>query len=118
MLSSIIKMGSNHSATSIPGASIATITSQHDIVVFQSAGCPYCSDAIDKLTSAGYEPSVIEATGEQRTELRSLTSSSSVPSIWIKGKFVGGCNDGPEAWMGISKILRNYKMDDLLKGEK
>ena len=91
------------------------ITSKHDLVVFQSASCPYCSNAVEKLTSAGYNPNVIEATREQRNELSLMTHSSSVPSIWIKGKFVGGCNDGPEAWMGISKILKNKKMDELLK---
>lgn len=108
-------MGGNQSADTVPGVPVASIVSQHDIVVFQSYGCPYCSDAIDKLNSAGYTPKVVEATGEQRSELRSLTKSGSVPSIWIKGKFVGGCNDGPEQWMGISKILRNNKMEELLK---
>lgn len=111
-------MGSNQSADSIPGVSITTIASQNDIVVFQSSGCPYCSEAIDKLNSAGYKPNLVEADHEQRNELRSLTSSGSVPSIWIKGKYVGGCNDGPEPWMGISKIIRNNMMEELLNGKK
>lgn len=107
-------MGSNQSGESIPGVSVSKIVTEHDIVVFQSAGCPYCSNAISHLTSAGYKPDVIEANREQRDELAKATNSSSVPSIWIKGKFVGGCNDGPENWMGITKILRNNKMDEFL----
>ena len=107
-------MGINQSADSIPGVSVSKIVAQHDIVVFQSYGCPYCDDAIGQLTSAGYKPNVIEANREQRNELAVATKSSSVPSIWIKGKYVGGCNDGPENWMGITKILRNNKMDELL----
>ena len=44
----------------------------------------------------GQKHTVIEATSEQRNTLKSKTGQSSVPNIWIKGKFVGGCNDGPE----------------------
>ena len=38
---------------------------------------------------------VIEATSAQRNILNQKTGSSSVPNIWVKGKYVGGCNDGP-----------------------
>lgn len=30
-----------------------------------------------------------------RAELGQRTGRTSVPSIWIGGKFIGGCNDGP-----------------------
>lgn len=63
-------------------AEISSITSAHQIVVFQSSGCPYCAQAISALKSAGYEPFVVEATSGQRSALRSLTNSSSVPNIW------------------------------------
>jgi glutaredoxin len=66
------------------------------------------------LKSAGKEFAVVNATSEQRDELFQLTDSSSVPSIWVKGKYVGGCNDGPESWMGIKKILANGKLEELL----
>ena len=105
-------MGSNMSNDS---RGISSIVSSSSIVVFQSSGCPYCVEAVKNLKSAGYEPTVIEASSDQRRELREVTSSGSVPSIWIKGKYVGGCNDGPEPWMGINKLLRNKKIDELLK---
>jgi glutaredoxin len=95
--------------------SVQSIVSSSDIVVFQSSGCPYCSSAIGKLEKAGYTPTVIEASSEQRQELSSSTGSSSVPSVWLKGKYVGGCNDGPESWMGINKILQQNRMDEFLK---
>lgn len=94
---------------------VKTIVGAHDIVVFQSSGCPYCADAISELTSAGYEPTVIEASSQQRKDLASETGSRTVPSVWLKGKYVGGCNDGPQSWMGISKILRQGKINDFLK---
>ena len=30
------------------------------------------------------------------------------------GKYVGGCNDGPEPWMGIKKIVKSGKLNDYL----
>ncbi len=33
----------------------------------------------------------------------------------VKGKFVGGCNDGPESWMGITKLIGNGELDKLLR---
>jgi glutaredoxin 3 len=94
---------------------VSEIVSQNKIVVFQSAGCPYCDEAISSLTASGYTPTVIEASSEQRNEIRQLTNVSSVPSIWLGGKFVGGCNDGPESWMGIKKIIREKKVDSFFK---
>lgn len=111
-------MGQNASSESPTvgrSSSVDHIVQNNDIVVFQRAGCPYCDTAINKLQSAGYNPTVIEATPDQRSELAESTKSGSVPSVWVKGKYVGGCNDGPEPWMGVTKILNNNKMNDLLK---
>lgn len=29
-----------------------------------------------------------------------------VPYLWVHGKYAGGCNDGPESWMGVRRVLR------------
>jgi glutaredoxin len=81
--------------------SVSSIASSSDVVVFSSGGCPYCSQAITNLKSAGYTPTVIEASSAQRAELLASNKSRSVPQIYVKGKYVGGCNDGPESWMGM-----------------
>lgn len=88
-----------------------------DIVVFSSDYCPYCSQAVEALNAAGVASrmKVIEASSSHKNTLRSMTGSGSVPSIWIKGKFVGGCNDGPESWMGIRKIINGNKLNDYLQ---
>ena len=66
------------------------------------------------MKAAGHNPHVIEATSAQRDALYSMTKSSSVPSVWLNGKYVGGCNDGPEPWMGIRKIINSGKIADYL----
>ncbi len=95
-------------------SSIQTAINSSPIVVFVKQGCPYCAGAIEALKTDGRVPNIIEANSEQREELKKMSGSSSMPSIWVKGKYVGGFSDGPEDWMGIKKILGNKKLDELL----
>ncbi len=88
--------------------------------MFSSASCRYCARAINTLISDGYnEPmlKVIEASSMQRKTLLEMTGVSTVPSIWIRGVYVGGCNDGPLAWMGLMKLRENGDLQKLLNGE-
>jgi glutaredoxin-related protein len=36
-----------------------------------------------------------------------------VPAIWINGKFVGGCNDGPMG--GINQVKESGKLEGMLR---
>ena len=53
------------------------------------------------LTLAGARPTLVDLdpkskTGNaRRAELGRITGRSSVPSIWVGGEYVGGCDDGP-----------------------
>jgi len=87
-----------------------------EIVVFSSDYCPYCADAVESLKAAGYEKKmkVIEADSGHKSQLLGITKQRTVPHIFINGTFVGGCNDGPEPWMGIKKLLANGKIKDYL----
>ena len=40
---------------------------------------------------------------------------TSVPAIWIKGTFIGGCNNGPAGFDGIKNLNSSGKLDDMLK---
>ena len=42
------------------------------------------------------------------------TGMTSAPSVWIKGTFVGGCDDGTEPWHGVKPMLSNVKFDELI----
>ena len=66
--------------------SITAITKAHPIVVFSSSTCPYCSEALSVLESNGHKPYVVNATGAQRAILREMTTSGSVPNVWVKGQ--------------------------------
>merc|ERR1712216_378797 len=83
------------------------------VVFFDMAGCPFCRMAEDALKGAGieytklniadYKPALVEATGK-----------TSAPSVWIKGEYVGGCNDGTEAWHGVKPMIANGKFKEML----
>ena len=96
---------------------IESLARSKDIVVFSSEYCPYCQQAIAALKNAGYDDrmTVIEASSDTKAQLLGLTKQSTVPQIFVKGTFVGGCNDGPESWMGIKKCLASGKVTELLK---
>lgn len=47
-----------------------------------------------------------------RAEMASTIGRTSVPAIWIGGKFIGGCNDGPMG--GIIKLDDEQKLDAML----
>lgn len=48
-----------------------------------------------------------------RAEMGDLIGRTSVPAIWIGGKFIGGCNDGPMG--GIVKLEEAGDLDGLLE---
>lgn len=91
-------------------ADVKALISSADVVLFIDSGCPYCSDAVAALKAKGVAHKVVEANSAQRATLRSMTTQSSVPNCWVKGVFVGGCNDGTESWMGIKKMLNNGEL--------
>lgn len=89
------------------------IVASADVVLFEMMGCPYCAQAEAALKEAGikfrkvdintYQPALIEKTGK-----------SSAPSVWIKGTYVGGCNDGTKPWHGVKPLLASGKFQDML----
>mmetsp|Transcript_9730 Transcript_9730/g.9814 ORF Transcript_9730/g.9814 Transcript_9730/m.9814 type:complete len:101 (-) Transcript_9730:421-723(-) len=95
---------------------ITTIVQSNDVVVFSSSWCGFCQQAISALKAGGYPCTVVEVTEPLRDALYQATGKTSVPSVWIKGKYVGGCNDGPEPWMGICKLIRNGEIVKHLSG--
>eukprot|EP00656_Telonema_subtile_P019389 TRINITY_DN2064_c0_g1_i3.p1 TRINITY_DN2064_c0_g1~~TRINITY_DN2064_c0_g1_i3.p1 ORF type:complete len:119 (-),score=22.03 TRINITY_DN2064_c0_g1_i3:233-589(-) len=94
--------------------SVEEMIASADVVVFSSSFCPYCRKAIAALNEAGIEHTVIEKTGEIGSQLQALTGKTSVPSGWVKGTYIGGCNDGTESWHGIIPCIQSGKIAELL----
>lgn len=84
----------------------------NDVLVFSSTGCPFCSEAISSLESAGYSPVVVQVGSAQKRVLADMCGSRSVPKVFVKGNFIGGCNDGGMG--GVLPLLKNGKIAELL----
>lgn len=73
--------------------------------------------AVEALREAKFEPTVIVVTDDMRQDLFKMTGKTSVPSAWIRGKYIGGCNDGPENWMGVIPCINSGKIAEMLAAE-
>ena len=89
-----------------------------DVVVFSSSWCPYCKRAVSSLKAAGYTPKVLDVDsmpGSVRGQLRSkVGGKSSVPQVFVKGRHIGGCNDGGLG--GVLPSLKNGTIQRLMAG--
>jgi len=79
---------------------------------------PFCVKAKALLDTKNVSYTVIEVDevvdGKAiRAEMAELFGRTSVPAIWIGGRFVGGCNDGPMG--GIMKLEEKGELDVLLE---
>lgn len=80
-----------------PSAKVEALLASSPVVVFSKSYCPYSQDVKNLFSSLDVSASVLEldkeADGEAiHDELKSRTNVSTVPSVWIHGKYIGGCD--------------------------
>lgn len=97
-------------------AALDKYIAENDVVVFSWTTCPFCVKAKALLTDLGATYTAVELNTMEngnafRAELAKLTERTSMPNIFIKGKSVGGCNDGP----GVVTLNNEGKLVPLLK---
>ena len=68
---------------------------KRDIVMFGASWCPYCNRVKRALTGARLEFLFVDAGAEMRRTLTAKTGQRTVPYVFVRGRFIGGCNDGP-----------------------
>ena len=71
--------------------------------------CPFCQKAKNLLNQKGIDFEEIDISGNDQKleELEKETGMSTVPQIWIKNTFVGGCDD-------LYKLESEGKLDTLI----
>mmetsp|Transcript_1768 Transcript_1768/g.2092 ORF Transcript_1768/g.2092 Transcript_1768/m.2092 type:complete len:130 (+) Transcript_1768:142-531(+) len=71
----------------------------NNVLVLSKSWCPYCAEAKKILKSYNLtgltilELDEISEGSSLQSEALSLTGQRTVPSIWIGGKHIGGCDD-------------------------
>lgn len=88
------------------------------VLMLSFTTCPYCIKAKACLDEKGAKYKAVELDVDDmgkamRAELGDLVGRTSMPAIWIDGKFVGGCNDGPMG--GVLSLNANGQLDAMLK---
>jgi len=73
-------------------------TSENKVFVFSKSWCPYCTNVKKLLKEIEVSFGVLELDNDPNGStiqdgLKDLTGRSTVPSVWIGGKCVGGCDD-------------------------
>ncbi|MCA9459766.1 MAG: glutaredoxin 3 [Nanoarchaeota archaeon] len=63
------------------------------VKIYTSDYCPYCIRAKMLLKKLGQEYEEVHVGGDVMDELVKKTGWSTVPQIFIDGKFIGGCDD-------------------------
>ena len=105
-------MGNSGSSQGSPNtAAIDELINSHDMVVFSSSTCPFCSKALAALREAGYTPKVVESFDRGALSAK-CGGSTSVPKVFVKQNFIGGCNDGGMG--GALPLLKNGKIKELM----
>jgi glutaredoxin 3 len=79
-------------------AKAQALINENALVVFSKSYCPYCVSVKSLLKSLGAEAKIIELDKESdgsaiQGALAKLTGQRTVPSVFIAGKHIGGCDD-------------------------
>jgi len=86
-----------------------------DVVLFVMPGCIFCAKAEAKLKEHNITYKTVDL-ALHKAEIKNLTGKTSAPSTWVKGTYIGGCNDGTKKWHGVVPMLENGKLQGMLKG--
>ena len=80
------------------------------VVMFSFSTCPFCRTAKDFLDEQSIPYVAMELDllpdnqgNEIRAQLGKFTKRTSVPSIFIGGEYIGGCNDGSPGLLPLAK---------------
>ena len=83
-----------------------------DVIVYSSAWCPFCQQALALLAKKGAPVEVISVDGKAdiRRAMAEKAGKTSVPQIWIGDTHVGGCDD-------LYALEAQGELDRLLTGQ-
>jgi len=68
------------------------------VTLFGKSGCPFCKKAKKALYSIGVHPTIVELDqidggAKVQKRLEEITGKSTVPNVWLNGKFIGGSEE-------------------------
>lgn len=86
-----------------------------EVVVFGDDGSPFCAQAEDALRAHSIAFQRVPII-DHMPALKARCGSTSAPSVWVRGTYVGGLNGGTQAWHGVRKMLESGKLQEMVRG--
>ena len=98
-------------------ARLDSLIAENPVLVLTFETCPYCIKAKEVLDAKKTKYTEVDLTKDPdgkalRAEMGEMLGRTSVPAVWINGKFIGGCNEGPVG--GIVTLNDSGKLDPML----
>ena len=90
----------------------------HPVVAFVESDNAAC----DKLRALFQELEIelVAVDAPRNSPLREAANQraaqSTLPAVFVHGVYIGGLNDGPQAWMGVTRLLATGKLHELIEG--
>lgn len=86
-------------------------------IMFATSTCPFCETARKEMRAMGTVFTEIDLDEEDdgmaiKAELAGITGQTSVPQVFVGGKFIGGCNDGGMG--GVVPLKQSGKLEEML----
>ncbi|MDY7228096.1 glutaredoxin 3 [Hyalangium rubrum] len=82
-----------------------------DILMYSKPTCPYCHRAMALFRSKGVSVKTVDISAhpERRKKMIERSGRTTVPEIFINGRFIGGCDDlyALDARGGLDPLLQD-----------
>jgi glutaredoxin len=85
-----------------------------EVRIFVLTGCPFCERAVAQASGVpGVYVRAEEVDPEVRERLARETGCRTLPSVWVRGAYVGGLETGPPPFGGLARMIASGKLRKL-----
>ena len=82
-----------------------------EVRVFVISGCPFCERAVAQANGVpGVYVRAEEVDPEVRERLAHETGCRTLPSVWVRGAYVGGLETGPPPFGGLAMMIASGQL--------
>ena len=84
-----------------------------EVQIFVISGCPFCERAVAQARGV---PGVyvcqkeLDGEPEVRERLARETGCRTLPSVWVRGAYIGGLETGPAPFGGLARVIASGQL--------
>jgi glutaredoxin len=84
-----------------------------EVQIFTIRGCEYCANAVAQARGVPWVNVVqtgVDGKPEVREWLARQTTSRTLPSVWVRGTYIGGFETGPPPFGGLKHMITSGRL--------